>query len=176
MSTSKINMLTCKIRCWQWYYACQHDTMLVNKPCSCWNANYACWQALSCTHSMLYVNTSGACQQTGTACWQECAPVNIQCCLDRGVDLWTSISCMLTRLSCIWMVQAIRPVDRVGSCWQDFHPCWPCLQASRGCQQANYYSYYYFITAGMVVERKPCVRGKMSENARRRSKATSCMV
>ena len=35
--------------------------------------------------------------------------------------------------------------------------------------------YYYFITAGMVVERKPCVRGKMSENAMRRSKATACM-
>ena len=30
--------------------------------------------------------------------------------------------------------------------------------------------YYYFITAGMVVEREPCVRGKMSENAMRRSK------
>ena len=33
-----------------------------------------------------------------------------------------------------------------------------------------------FITAGMVVERKPCVRGKMSENAMRRSKATACML
>jgi hypothetical protein len=32
------------------------------------------------------------------------------------------------------------------------------------------------ITAGMVVERKPCVRGKMSENAMRRSKATACML
>ena len=38
----------------------------------------------------------------------------------------------------------------------------------------NYY--YHFITAGMVVERKPCVRGKMSENAMRRSKATACML
>ena len=28
----------------------------------------------------------------------------------------------------------------------------------------------------MVVERKPCVRGKKSENAMRRSKATACMV
>jgi hypothetical protein len=37
-------------------------------------------------------------------------------------------------------------------------------------------AYYYFITAGMVVERKPCVRGKMSENAMRRSKATACML
>jgi hypothetical protein len=42
--------------------------------------------------------------------------------------------------------------------------------------------YYYFdcwvlfITAGMVVERKPCVRGKMSEKAMRRSKATACML
>ena len=36
--------------------------------------------------------------------------------------------------------------------------------------------YHYFITAGMVVERKPCVRGKMSENAMRRSKATACML
>jgi hypothetical protein len=35
--------------------------------------------------------------------------------------------------------------------------------------------YYYFITAGVVVERKPCVRGKMSENAMRRSKATACV-
>ena len=35
---------------------------------------------------------------------------------------------------------------------------------------------YYFSTAGMVVEREPCVRGKMSENAMRRSKATACML
>ena len=32
------------------------------------------------------------------------------------------------------------------------------------------------ITAGMVVERKPCVRGKMSENAMWISKATACML
>ena len=38
------------------------------------------------------------------------------------------------------------------------------------------WKHYYFITAGMVVERKPCVRGKMSENAMRRSKATACML
>jgi hypothetical protein len=36
--------------------------------------------------------------------------------------------------------------------------------------------FIYFITAGMVVEREPCVRGKMSENAMRRSKATACML
>ena len=44
------------------------------------------------------------------------------------------------------------------------------------CRVGKRVYYYYSITAGMVVERKPCVRGKRSENAIRRSKATACMV
>ena len=47
-----------------------------------------------------------------------------------------------------------------------------CVPLSRGALSLQ----VAFITAGMVVERKPCVRGKKSENAMRRSKATACMV